>query len=140
MRKTCFKFYTLESMSIKKHAQDFFKNTTPPFTEKEVIEKRKNRTKFWKSMNLETFRSCRLECPVKSMFLKFSQNSQENNWARVPLFKNGPWHSGFWKTFKSTLFYRIPPVAASEISKLTWRSEIYICIGVRYCFLHRLCW
>ena len=58
-------------------------------------------------------------CSVKKVFLKISQNSQENTCARVSfLIKLQAFSCEFCKIFKSNLFYRTPPVAASVILNL----------------------
>ena len=63
-------------------------------------------------------------CSVKKVFLEISQNSQENTCARVSfLIKLQAWDSGtgifLWilQNFLEHLFYRTPPVAASEPMK-----------------------
>ena len=62
-------------------------------------------------------------CSVKKVFLKISQNSEENICARVSfLIKLQTWgltfSSEFWKIFKNIFFYRTPLVAASKVSKM----------------------
>ena len=73
-------------------------------------------------------RSSRSEVFFKKVFLKISQNSQENNCARVSFsiklacnfIKKETlaqvFSCEFCKIFKNTFFRRTPPVAASEIS------------------------
>ena len=62
-------------------------------------------------------------CSVKKVFLKISQNSEENICARVSfLIKLQTWglafSSEFWKIFKNIFFYRTPLVTASKVSKM----------------------
>ena len=52
-------------------------------------------------------------CSVKKMFLEISQNSQENNCARVSLLIKLQASCEFCELSKNTFSYRTPPVAAS---------------------------
>ena len=61
-------------------------------------------------------------CSVKEMFLKISQDSQENASARVSFFKKKSvkketlaqmFSCEFCEIFKNNYFYRTPPVLAS---------------------------
>ena len=74
------------------------------------------------SVSLPTTEAVARKCSVKKVFLKISQNSRENNCARVSFLKSAllkkkllhrrfPVNSA--KISKNTFSYRVPPVAAS---------------------------
>ena len=71
------------------------------------------------------FRSSHLGCSVKKMSLKVFQNSQENNYCGVSFqescrLKRDSSTADFLQilqNFQEHVFYRMPPVAASEASK-----------------------
>ena len=53
-------------------------------------------------------------CSVKKVFLKISQSSEENTWARASfLIKLPVFSCEYCEIFKNTFFIRTPPVAAS---------------------------
>ena len=75
------------------------------------------------------------KCSIKKVFLKFLQNSQENTCARVSLWQScGP--AALWKrdsgagvflwifrNFQEHLFYRTPPVVASEYEQMVQKMK-----------------
>ena len=64
-------------------------------------------------------------CSLKKVFLKISQNSQENTCTRVSFsIKLQAQTCEFCEILKNTFFYRAPPVAASENSHSSWPKTL----------------
>ena len=84
-------------------------------------------------------------CSVKKVFLKISQNSQENTCTRVSFLQSlacnfSRWHRCFpvysANTFLRTLFFRAPLVPASvkayNFTKMWKRSSLWLCLLSSY--------
>ena len=79
---------------------------------------------YFKTFMYHILKAVAQSCLVKKVFLKISQNSQENTCASLflnkvtTLLKKRRWHKcfsvNFCEIFENTIFYRIPMVAASE--------------------------
>ena len=80
-------------------------------------------------------------CSVKTVFLKISQNSEENTCARVSFFNKVAGLMSlalvssfeFCEIFKKTYFYRTPLVAASEngvLKNFLKFTRKYLCWGL----------